>query len=183
MLRILLLLTLFLGNFLGYYAHSGITAEQVLGDYWNDPLFGEAATDSTVELEILTGRIWPESLSVSEGEKVRIVVRNKTNTPHMLVFTESLEELSRSEAFQGLVKDELYHATQKKSDGRHHSHEGTNVDDAQSIVKTIDQNPSVFVQGNDMKEVLIKFTKPGYVSYACMIGSHKPKTIGKITIE
>lgn len=163
---------------------AGVTAEQILGEYWNDPLFGLAATDKTINIEILSSRIWPESISVRPDAKVRIVVHNKTDDFHLIAFSEDLESLQESSDFQAFIKDELFHAKQKKQQGRNHSHSGTGVGDAQSIVKTIPQNPTVFVRPDEKKEVLVRFTEVGLVSFACVLDGHEENLeIGIIRIE
>ena len=164
--------------------NAGVTAEDILGEYWKDPLFGQAATDRTVELEVLVGRVWPQSVNISSGSKVRVLVKNRTNEPHLLVFTKDLKALYQSEAYKMFVLDELYHSKKKAQQGSGHSHSGNSVGDAESIVKPLSQNPSVFVVGGDRKEVLIEFEGTGIANYSCMIESHRNnETVGSIVIE
>lgn len=170
MFRIVVILLLLVSG----QAVSGVTAEDILGEYWKDPLFGEALADKTIRIEVLSSRIWPEVLQVDLGEKVRVLVENKTEDPHMIVFTQDIEVIENSEDLKTLIKDELYHAKQSSGSGAHsHSHSGSDVENPQSIVKTIEQTPTVFVREFDTKEVIIRFDEPGIAYFACMIDSHR----------
>ena len=163
-----------------------ITAEGVLGEYWNDPLFGEAATNQTIFLDVLHGRIWPESLSFEEGARVRVVVRNKTDQPHMLVFSKELERVKSSSDLEAQVLDELYHARKSRaqSGGHSHAHSNKNVSETEAIIKSIDQNPTVFVPVHDKKEILISFDQKGNAYFSCVVQGHDGESnTGLINIE
>lgn len=152
---------------------AGITAEDILGEYWKDPLFGEAAESQTVNVEILTGRIWPEKIQVKRDQNIRFVFLNKSTENHMFVFSNSFESLLAKESFQLFIKDEIHHAKQVQVDPRSHSHSSSSIDEAEAIVKRLDQNPSVFVKPDEFKEILIRFSELGIIEFRCVISDHK----------
>lgn len=164
-------------------AFSKITAESVLGEYWKDPLFGEAAESHTVQIEILHEKIWPNIISVKHSETIRFVFINKSKESHLFAFSEDIDQLIAEEIFQGFIQDELFHADQESNaDPRSHTHTSSSVDDAQAIVKLLSQRPTVFVKPNDKKEILIRFNEKSTIELRCVIGAHQDKII-KGTIE
>lgn len=171
-----LLIILFLQYSL--FSHAGITAEDVLGEYWKDPLFGEAAESQTIHIEILQGRIWPEQISVPIDQTVRFVLINKSEETHLFAFTNNLAVLRAEPEFKRFIDDELYHAeTAAKAPIHAHSHSGTSVDDAQAIVKLLEQRPTVLVKPEDKKEILIRFTKSELIELHCVIPAHYEKNL------
>ncbi len=153
---------------------NAITPEQVLGEYWKDPLFGAAAADHTLNVEILVEKIWPETLSAPLHKNTRFVFENKTAEPHLLVFTRAAKKVLEDESFQKFAADELYHSQQKQAHSAgHHSHAGSSTDDAQSIVKTMDQRPTVFVESGDRKEILIHFMSEEPIEIFCALDAHR----------
>lgn len=152
---------------------AGITAEDVLGEYWKDPLFGEAAESQTIHVEILQGRIWPEQISVPVDQTVRFVLINKSEEIHLFAFTNNVASLKTQSEFKRFIDDELYHAeTEARAAGHAHSHSATSVDDAQAIVKLLEQRPTVLVKPEDKKEILIRFTKNEIIELHCVIPAH-----------
>ncbi len=166
------------------HVNAGLTAEDVLGEYWADPLFGEAAESVTVQIEILSGRIWPEDIKVPEAETVRFVFFNKSNDSHLFVFTKDIDTLMAQESFQKFIQDEIFHSKQEaRADPRSHSHSSSSVDEAEAIVKRLDQRPTVFVKPNDIKEILVRFNTPEMIELRCVIDAHKEKLIkGRIEV-
>lgn len=153
----------------------GITPEQVLGEYWKDPLFGKAASEHTINLEVLHRRIWPMEIKVPTGKNIRFVVQNKTSEAHLIAFSAEPETLMADDGFKKFAQDELYHASQKAEQGagHHHHHDmGDAADETQDIVKTLDQKPTVFVSAHDQKEMLINFSKPQTISIFCTLDGH-----------
>lgn len=181
MIKPLLISLLFLT---AWQVNAGLTAEDVLGEYWTDPLFGEAAESVTVNVEILSGRMWPETIKVPQAETVRFVFFNKTNASHLFVFTKDIDALLAQENFQKFIEDEIFHSKQEaRADPRSHSHSSSSVDDAAAIVKKIDQRPTVFVKPNDIKEILVRFDLPEIIELRCVIDEHKEKLIkGRIEV-
>ena len=159
-------------------AASEITAERVLGEYWKDPLFGVAAESQTVQVEILSDRLWPGVIQVPSAETIRFVFLNRSKKQHLFAFAEDMHTLQKDDAFQKFIADELCHASQEASrDPRSHSHSSSSVDDAEPIVKLLEQRPTVFVQPNETKEILLRFNEAGSIALSCVIGTHNEKLI------
>ncbi|MFT6907848.1 MAG: putative cupredoxin-like copper-binding protein [Oleiphilaceae bacterium] len=154
--------------------NAGLTAEDVLGEYWKDPLFGEAAESLTIQVEILSGRIWPGKIKVPQNQTIRFVFLNKSKESHLFAFTNNIDALMAKESFQKFIKDEIFHSKQaSQADPRSHSHTSNSVDEAEAIVKRLDQRPTVFVKPNDVKEILVRFKVSGMVELRCVIDEHK----------
>ncbi len=153
-------------------AAAGVTAEQILGQYWKDPLFGAAAAEKTVVVEVLNRRMWPERITVDPDTTIRFVFENKSEEPHLLAFSADIEALLNDESFRKFREDEIFHASKKQQPSGHHHHEGGSVDDAAALVKLISQRPTVFVSGYDRKEILIKFNPDDKVRIFCALDSH-----------
>jgi len=152
-----------------------LTPEQVLGEYWKDPIFGQAAASFNTRIEILNGRIWPREFQAPQGQNARFVFINKTDQPHLLAFTRNESALLKDSSFKQFADDELYHAEQKMNQprgGGHHHHAGSSTDDAQDIVKTMSQRPTVFVSPGEEKEILIRFEAGEKVSIICVLDGH-----------
>lgn len=164
--------------FIACNTFAGLTAEDVLGEYWKDPLFGEAAESYTVSVEVLNGKIWPEKISVSIDETIRFVFENKSDKTHLFAFSNDIESLLKVPAFNTFIKDELFHSKQEaKSDPRSHTHSSSSVDDAQAIVKTLGQRPTILIKPNDTKEILVRFNLSELVELRCVIDDHKLESL------
>jgi len=146
--------------------------EQVLGEYWKDPLFGEAAAGLTVQVEVLNNKLWPETISVPTGVNIRFVVTNKTEEIHLLAMTADLESLTSDASFKKFLNDEVYHTKLKPVVSGQHQHASTNVDDARSMVKTLDERPTVIVRPREFKEVLVRFSEPNELLLFCALDDH-----------
>lgn len=161
-----------------------ITAESVLGEYWKDPLFGVAAESRTVQVEILSDRLWPGFIEVPASETIRFIFLNRSKRQHLFAFANDVSALRKDESFRKFVADELYHASQVATrDPRSHTHSSSSVDDAEAIVKFLDQRPTVFVQPNETKEILIRFIETGTVALSCVLDTHNEKLIrGRVEV-
>lgn len=165
-------IALLLGMGLSMSAHA-LTAEQVLGEYWKDPIFGQAAASFDTRLEVLNGRIWPSEFQAPKGQNARFVFINKTDQPHLLAFTRDEDALLKDVEFKKFAMDELFHAEQMQNQPRGgHHHSGSSADDAQDIVKTMSQRPSVFVSPGEEKEILIRLEHDERVSIICVLDEH-----------
>ncbi len=163
--------------------NAGLTAEDVLGEYWKDPLFGEAAESVTIQIDILNGIIWPEKIKVPINQTIRFVFLNKSKESHLFAFTNDSVALLEQKSFQRFIQDEIFHSKKEsQSDPRSHSHSSSSVDDAEAIVKRLDQRPTVFIKPNDIKEILVRFNKQELVELRCVINEHK-ETILKGVVE
>tara|TARA_R110001592_G_C13161810_1_gene748996 strand:+ start:2440 stop:2997 length:558 start_codon:yes stop_codon:yes gene_type:complete len=164
------ILLLFLTN----KVNAGLTAVDVLGEYWKDPLFGEAAESLTIQVEILSGRLWPEIIKVPLNQTVRFVFQNKSMESHLFAFTNDIDDLLSKKTFQKFIQDEIFHSVQEsQTDPRSHSHASSSVDAAAAIVKSLDQRPTVFVKPNDVKEILVRFNTKDMVQLRCVIEAHE----------
>jgi uncharacterized cupredoxin-like copper-binding protein len=147
--------------------------EDVLGEYWKDPLFGAAAAKETVQVEILHKLLWPIKTSVTQGENIRFVVTNKSPSLHVLAFSTEPEALVADDDFQQYLKEDLYHAAMEPVVDGQHTHAGTAVDNPKPIVLTMERNPSVLVRPDEFKEVIIQFDAPKDVILFCTIAGHE----------
>ncbi|MFT5716658.1 MAG: hypothetical protein ACJAWS_001412 [Oleiphilaceae bacterium] len=152
---------------------AGFTAEEILGEYWKDPLFGEAASEATIFIELLPGMIWPNNVNVPLSKNVRFVFTNKSTESHLVAFSVDIKKQLKDERFQAFIKDELYHSQQQVIGGTGHSHSGSAVGDAQALVKTLDQWPTVFVKPDEKKEILIRFDELTQVPFICVLDTHE----------
>jgi|GEM_PF-1514265 len=154
---------------------AGFTAEEILGEYWKDPLFGEAASEATVSIELLPGMIWPNNVTVPLAKNVRFVFINKSEESHLIAFSEDIKKQLADDRFQKFIKDELYHSQQQVIGGTGHSHSGQAVGDAEALVKKLDQWPTVFVKPDEIKEILIRFDIPMQLPFICVLETHEEK--------
>ena len=92
---------------------AGPTAEQVLGEYWKDPLFGEAAADVSIPIELLSSKIWPETINVAADKNIRFVFHNKSDQFHLVAFSADVNGLLNDQAFQNFIKDEVSHSEKR----------------------------------------------------------------------
>jgi len=154
---------------------AGFTAEEILGEYWKDPLFGEAASDATISIDLLPGMVWPSKVTVPLSKNVRFVFINKSEEPHLVAFSSDINKQLEDERFQKFIKDELYHSQQQVIGGTGHSHSGSAVGDAEALVKTLDQWPTVFIKPDEKKEILIRFDELTQIPFICVLDTHEEK--------
>lgn len=146
--------------------------EDVLGEYWKDPLFGSAAAKQTVQVEILYKLIWPSQVSVNANQNIRFVVTNKSDSLHMLAFSREPEQVISDQDFKAAVADEVFHAKAEKTPDAHHSHIVSSVDKPRPIVLTMDRQPRVLVKPGEFKEVIIEFEADDRVFLFCVLDDH-----------
>lgn len=147
--------------------------EEVLGEYWKDPLFGEAAAELEVELELLHRLIWPPKFTAELASKVRLVVRNKTEQIHVLAVAESNDGLISDESFRSRISDDLHHAENMPSHSAGHVHGGSSVDAPESLVKTIDQKPSLLIKPGEFKELIMSVDRIADLNVFCVLEGHE----------
>ena len=82
---------------------AGFTAEEILGEYWKDPLFGEAAANTTISLELLPGMIWPNKVTVPLSKNVRFVFINKSEE-----MVTAKEQITTAITFQEEAANEMF---------------------------------------------------------------------------
>lgn len=159
-----------------------ITPEQVLGEYWKDPLFGEASSDKSVSIEILQGTLWPKTIIAQKDQTLRILFINKTEELHFIAISEDIESLVKDEEFKLFVKEEIYHAELNPITNGQHTHASTELDDAKSIVVTLDDRPTVLIPRHDKKEILIRLNKAVAINLQCILDGHDSEK-GEMKIE
>jgi uncharacterized cupredoxin-like copper-binding protein len=153
---------------------SALEPESVLGEYWKDPLFGEAAAEAEVQIELLHRLLWPQEFTVTAGHKVRLNVFNKTEELHVLALTADPGQLNLDSEFQAFISEEVFHASMK--DGYvsgHHDHHVSSGDAALSLVRNLDQKPTITVAPGDNKELIIRFDDAAVVHLRCVIDGHE----------
>jgi hypothetical protein len=138
---------------------AGVTAEEILGEYWKDPLFGEAASDTTISIELLPGMVWPNKVDVPLSKNVRFVFTNKSAESHLVAFSVDIKKQLKEQVIAG----------------PRHSHSGSATGDAEALVKTLDQWPTVFVKPDDKKEILIRFDILTQIPFICVLKAHEDK--------
>lgn len=151
----------------GYAA--GLTAEAVLGDYKSDPLFGEAAAQQSVIIEVGTLKFVPSQISVPSETNIRFVFTNSDMESHLMVMALDLNEVLADQPF---IDDFLVHGSQEVKVPGGHSHGNSSADDASPMVKLINEHPAVFLKPGDTKEILVKFSETQPVQIACALDNH-----------
>lgn len=152
---------------------SALKPEDVLGEYWKDPLFGEAAAQHTIEIEILHRKLWPEAMRVPTDKNVRFVVMNKTEELHMLAIASDPERLLEQEKFALRVQEDVLHASMEPIQDGQHTHAGTDVNNPEKLVKSLAQNPTVIVRPGEFKELLVQFEAPAVLNVFCVLNDHR----------
>ncbi len=153
---------------------TALQPEDVLGEYWNDPLFGEAAAQQSLRLELLHRKLFPETVFAERGRTLQLVVDNRTAEAHMLVITDDPQALQNDAKFRRFRDDTLLHE-QKTAAMTHHHHEHAeaNAEAAQAMVKTLKQRPSVFVRAGERKEILLRFDEINALRVMCVLPGHE----------
>jgi len=146
--------------------------EDILGEYWNDPLFGVASAQKTVHVEALYRLLFPELITLESGATTRFVFENKTDQVHVFLFSESVDG-ALEEDFRLFVEDEVRHATMEVSSNDGHVHSHSNTDDAKSIVGTLADKPTMTIQPGDTREIILRFDQPGRVHLRCVLEGHE----------
>ena len=147
----------------------GLTAEAVLGDYRSDPLFGEAAAQESIIIEVGNLRFAPQSIKVQSNLNVRFVFTNSSYQTHLMVMANDLNEVLSDQAF---IDAYLEHGTAQVNVPGGHSHGNSSSDDASPMVKLVDEHPAVFIKPGETKEVLVRFTDTEDVQLACVLDKH-----------
>lgn len=148
--------------------------EDILGEYWKDPLFGVAAAEQNIQFEVLHKLLFAPKNEVHAGKKTRVVFENKTAEVHVFVFTRDGDNPTKDDSLARFVDDELHHANMaaKPSVG-HHDHASTSTDGAKAIVRTMDERPTLTVAPEEFKEIIIRFEDPGTIKVLCMVDGHE----------
>ncbi len=147
----------------------GLTAEAVLGDYRSDPLFGEAAAQKSIIIEVGDSRFAPQDIKVQANLNIRFVFTNSSYQTHLMVMANDLNEVLSDQVF---IDAYLEHGTAQVNVPGGHSHGNSSSDDASPMVKLVDEHPAVFLKPGETKEVLVRFTDTQDVQLACVLDKH-----------
>ena len=98
-----------------------MSADGILVEYEKDSLFGQAAAEHTVNLQVLHKRIRSLSVQAPKAPIVRFFF-NKTDEQHMIAFSQAPNQLPLSSDFQAFVKDGCLYAKQPESAAKGHFH-------------------------------------------------------------
>ena len=149
--------------------------EEILGEYWKDPLFGVASANQRVQVEVLYGMLFPQTINVPANQRVRFVFQNKSEDIHVFLFEQHGDNALSDDAFKAFVADEVHHASMALSsnDGHVHAHNGANADGTKSIVGRLSDRPTMTLQAHDEREMILMFDAPGMVSLRCILEGHE----------
>lgn len=147
----------------------GLTAEAVLGDYKSDPLFGEAAAQESIIIEVGDLRIAPQDIKIETNLNVRFVFTNSSFQTHLMIMASKLDEVLSDQA---LIDSYLEHGTEEVNVPGGHSHANASSDDASPMVKLVDEHPAVLLKPGDTKEVLVRFNDTQSIQLACVLDQH-----------
>lgn len=150
---------------------NGLTAEAVLGDYKSDPLFGEAAAQQSIIIEVGSMKFAPTQINVPSETNIRFVFTNSSNLPHLMAMATDINEVLADQPF---INEFLEHGSQEVTVPGGHSHGNNNstAEDASPMVKLVNEHPAVFLKPGDTKEILVKFTDIQPVQLACLLDKH-----------
>lgn len=163
----------------GYAA--GLTAEAVLGDYKSDPLFGEAAAQQSIIIEVSSLKFAPSQINVPSETNIRFVFTNSSSQSHLMVMATDINEVLADQAF---IDEFIEHGSQEVTvpGGHSHGNNKSTADDASPMVKLVNEHPAVFLTPGDTKEILVKFNDIQSVQLACILDKHLTQgMLGSIT--
>jgi len=147
----------------------GLTAEAVLGDYRSDPLFGEAAAQKSIIVEVGENRFAPNEIQAQANVNISFVFTNSSKLAHLMVMAYELNEVINDQTF---INSYLEHGTDQVTVPGGHSHGNSSSDDASPMVKLIDEHPAVFIKPGETKEVLVRFENTKIIQLACVLDEH-----------
>ncbi len=163
-----------------FVAAEGITAEMVLGDYKADPLFGEAAADSVINVQITERQFIPDNMTVQAKQTTRLVFTNDSLLPHLIIFTDNLTHTMSHGDIEAAVRE----PKSTSSVGGHTHSSNTSGDGAASMVRLVSEMPSVYVRAGDTREILVNFDLTGSTLMTCVMENHvRGHLLGTIHIE
>ena len=168
-ITVFILVVFFSLNFIETTTAKGLTAEAVLGDYKSDPLFGEAAAQKSIIIEVGDLRIAPQDIKIETHLNVRFVFTNSSVQTHLMIMASKLDEVLSDQA---LIDSYLEHGTAEVNVPGGHSHANSSSDDASPMVKLADEHPAVLLKPGDTKEVLVRFNDTESIQFACVLDQH-----------
>ena len=164
--------SIFFLSSLSFASIAEITAESVLGEYWKDPLFGEAAGEVSANFELLWRRVYPDEKELPLNKKIMFAFENSDSQMHIMAFSHTPKDLMNDEAFKALVADTHLHAQQQKTYSSNHQHSNSDVTNPQQFVKVLEDMPLVVINPNSRKEIVIRFENSSPVTIFCVLDDH-----------
>lgn len=159
-----------LGSSLSVYS---LEPEDILGEYWKDPLFGVASAENVQKVEVLYKLLFPQEMDVFTGQRTRFVFENKTEEVHVFLFSEEPSHALHDEQYQAFVKDEVMHATMPGNHAGGHDHSSAAGNSAaKSMVGSLADKPTMTIQPNDTREMIIRFDAPTTLTLRCVLEEH-----------
>lgn len=152
---------------------SSLEPEDILGEYWKDPLFGVASAQSVHRVEVLYKLLFPERLEVFTSQKTRFVFENNTDEVHVFLFSSEPSEALNDREYIDFVNDEVMHARMEVTSNEGHVHSSGNTDDAKSMVGTLADRPTMTIQPHDTREMIIRFDEPATLVLRCVLEGHE----------
>lgn len=147
--------------------------EDILGEYWKDPLFGVASAENVQRVEVLYKLLFPQEMEVFTGQRTRFVFENKSEDVHVFLFSEEPVQALDDEQYQAFVKDEVMHATMESNHSGGHDHAGGGGNSAaKSMVGRLEDKPTMTIQPNDKREIIIGFDEPTILTLRCVLEDH-----------
>ena len=159
-----------LGSSLSVYS---LEPEDILGEYWKDPLFGVASAENAQKVEVLYKLLFPQEMEVFSGQRTRFVFENKTEEVHVFLFSSEPSHALHDEQYQAFVKDEVMHATMPGNHSGGHDHSSAAGNSAaKSMVGNLEDKPTMTLQPNDTREMIIRFDAPTTLTLRCVLEDH-----------
>ena len=147
--------------------------EDILGEYWKDPLFGVASAQSVHRVEVLYKLLFPKEMEVFTEQKTRFVFENNTDEVHVFLFSSEPSEALEDSDYAAFVRDEVMHAKMEVTTPEGHEHTGSSTDDAKSMVGSLADRPTMTIQPHDTREMIIKFDEPLTLVLRCVLDGHE----------
>lgn len=148
-----------------------VTAEMLFGDYRSDPLFGQAAAQTQVEVTIEHQRLKPASVKLTANQTVRFLLHNETSEPHLMVLTDDLARvLSREDYIHSFHDEELM---RRQSAGTHSHESNSTAEDAAPIVRQVTDDPALYISAGKSKEMLLSIPGDRKIGLYCVLDGHE----------
>lgn len=152
---------------------SALQPEDVLGEYWTDPLFGVASAEKSQRVEVLYQLLFPEVIEVFTGQTTRFVFENNSDQIHVFLFSAGPDDVQNDDDFKSFVSDELHHASQEIASNDGHVHSSAESDDAKPLVGMLSDRPTMTLQPHDKREIILSFDEPATVILRCVLDGHE----------
>jgi uncharacterized cupredoxin-like copper-binding protein len=145
-----------------------------------DPLFGSAAEDQTVTIDLGERSFDQQELSVVAGQTVRMLFNNPGNQPHRIVIGHDLVKFWSQ---NGLSDKQASADGLQKSNGGHSHELPESADEGSPLVKTVEELPTLMLPPAQTREILVRFPLASDIEYACSDDQHYAQgMVGRIRV-